>query len=77
MGTYPGAVVMVTHDEGAVDALRPDRVLLPEAEEDLWSDDYRESVVPAHARPRGRVVWPDEAQVRNPGTPPAAAATPR
>ncbi|WP_030249965.1 ABC-F family ATP-binding cassette domain-containing protein [Streptomyces sp. NRRL S-455] len=52
VGTYPGAIVMVTHDEGAVDALRPDRVLLlPEAEEDLWSDDYRELVVPAHARP--------------------------
>ncbi|MFF7794535.1 ATP-binding cassette domain-containing protein [Streptomyces sp. NPDC007991] len=50
VGTYPGAIVMVTHDEGAVDALRPDRVLLlPEAEEDLWSDDYRELVVPAHA----------------------------
>ncbi|MFF5521634.1 ABC-F family ATP-binding cassette domain-containing protein [Streptomyces coeruleorubidus] len=49
VGTYPGAIVMVTHDEGAVDALRPDRVLLlPEAEEDLWSDDYRELVVPAH-----------------------------
>ncbi|PPS67307.1 hypothetical protein [Streptomyces tibetensis] len=50
VGTYPGAIVMVTHDEGAVDALRPDRVLLlPEAEEDLWDDDYRELVVPAHA----------------------------
>lgn len=50
VGTYPGAIVMVTHDEGAVDALRPDRVLLlPEAEEDLWSDDNRELVVPAHA----------------------------
>jgi ATPase subunit of ABC transporter with duplicated ATPase domains len=37
VGTCPGAIVMVTHDEGAVDALRPDRVLLlPEAEEGLW-----------------------------------------
>ncbi|GHH35745.1 ATPase subunit of ABC transporter with duplicated ATPase domains [Streptomyces candidus] len=35
---YPGAMVMVTHDEGAVEALRPDRVLvLPEGTEDLWS----------------------------------------
>ncbi|MFD5335723.1 ABC-F family ATP-binding cassette domain-containing protein [Streptomyces hawaiiensis] len=50
VGTYPGAIVMVTHDEGAVDALRPDRVLLlPEAEEDVWDDAYRELVVPAHA----------------------------
>ncbi|MCF3123609.1 ABC-F family ATP-binding cassette domain-containing protein [Streptomyces arenae] len=42
VGTYPGAVVMVTHDEGAIDALRPDRVLLlPDGAEDLWSPDYR------------------------------------
>ncbi|MGH4035529.1 ABC-F family ATP-binding cassette domain-containing protein [Actinomycetota bacterium Odt1-20B] len=45
VGTYPGAVVMVTHDEGAIDALRPDRVLvLPDGVEDLWSADYRELV---------------------------------
>ncbi|MFF4186623.1 ABC-F family ATP-binding cassette domain-containing protein [Streptomyces sp. NPDC001691] len=42
---YPGAIVMVTHDEGAIDALRPDRVLLlPDAYEDLWSEDYRDLV---------------------------------
>lgn len=36
---------MVTHDEGANDALRPDRVLLlPDADEDLWSEDYRDLV---------------------------------
>src|SRR5660398_288664 len=36
--TYEGAVVMVTHDEGAVDALEPERVLLlPDADEDLWN----------------------------------------
>jgi hypothetical protein len=36
---------MVTHDEGAIDALRPDRVLLlPDANEDLWSEEYRELV---------------------------------
>ncbi|MGI5341074.1 ABC-F family ATP-binding cassette domain-containing protein [Streptomyces sp. CA-181903] len=45
VGSYPGAVVMVTHDEGAIDALRPDRVLLlPDADEDLWSEEYRELV---------------------------------
>ncbi|MEV4503519.1 ABC-F family ATP-binding cassette domain-containing protein [Streptomyces klenkii] len=45
VGSYPGAIVMVTHDEGAVDALRPDRVLLlPDADEDLWNEDYRDLV---------------------------------
>ena len=81
VGTYPGAIVMVTHDEGAVDALRPDRVLLlPEAEEDLWDDDYRELVVPARASRNRRACLtpaPDGARVTRPGTPPAAAATPR
>ncbi|MCT7356111.1 ATP-binding cassette domain-containing protein, partial [Streptomyces sp. 15-116A] len=48
VGTYPGAIVMVTHDEGAVAALRPDRVLLlPEADEDLWSEEYLELVASA------------------------------
>ncbi|QOR46745.1 ABC-F family ATP-binding cassette domain-containing protein [Trueperella pecoris] len=38
---YEGAVILVTHDEGAVSALNPDRVLLlPDGDEDLWSDDY-------------------------------------
>ncbi|MCX4579330.1 ATP-binding cassette domain-containing protein [Streptomyces sp. NBC_01571] len=41
VGAYPGAIVMVTHDEGALRALRPDRVLLlPDADEDLWSEEY-------------------------------------
>ena len=41
LGKYEGAVVLVTHDEGAVEALRPERVLLlPDGDEDLWSDDY-------------------------------------
>jgi ATPase subunit of ABC transporter with duplicated ATPase domains len=45
LGTYPGAVVMVTHDPGALEALRPDRVLLlPDADEDLWSEEYLELV---------------------------------
>ena len=45
LGTYEGAVVLVTHDEGAVEALSPDRVLLlPDGDEDLWSDSYLELV---------------------------------
>jgi hypothetical protein len=32
---------MVTHDQSAIEALRPERVLLlPDADEDLWSEDY-------------------------------------
>ncbi len=43
--TYEGAVVLVTHDEGAVDALEPERILLlPDGVEDLWGADYRELV---------------------------------
>ena len=42
---YKGAVVLVTHDEGAVMALDPERVvILPEGDEDLWSDDYAELI---------------------------------
>ncbi len=42
---YEGAIVLVTHDEGAVLALEPDRVLLlPDGDEDLWSDDYADLV---------------------------------
>ncbi len=43
--SYQGAVVLVTHDPGAADALEPQRVLvLPDATEDYWSADYRELV---------------------------------
>ena len=36
--TYAGAVVLVTHDPGAVRALEPERVIvLPDGTEDLWS----------------------------------------
>ncbi|MBS5167220.1 ATP-binding cassette domain-containing protein, partial [Corynebacterium sp.] len=43
--TYTGAVVLVTHDPGAVKALEPERVIvLPDGTEDLWSDDYMEIV---------------------------------
>jgi len=42
---YAGAVVLVTHDPGAVEALEPERViLLPEGTEDHWSVDYLELV---------------------------------
>jgi ATPase subunit of ABC transporter with duplicated ATPase domains len=42
---YPGAIVLVTHDEGAVHALDPDRVLLlPDGVEDLWSAEYADLV---------------------------------
>lgn len=43
--TYEGAVILVTHDEGAVDALEPERVLLlPDAVEDLWNTTYRDLI---------------------------------
>jgi ATPase subunit of ABC transporter with duplicated ATPase domains len=43
--TYEGAIVLVTHDEGAVTALEPDRVLiLPDGVEDLWSEGYADLV---------------------------------
>lgn len=43
--TYQGAVVLVTHDPGAVRALEPERVIImPDGDEDLWSDDYLELV---------------------------------
>ena len=39
--SYEGAVVMVTHDHGAVEALAPERVLLPDGDGDLWNDRCR------------------------------------
>ncbi len=42
---YQGAIVLVTHDEGAVDALQPERVvLLPDGIEDAWSPDLNDLV---------------------------------
>ena len=42
---YAGAVVLVTHDPGAVEALEPDRVLLlPDGDEDLWTPDYADLI---------------------------------
>ena len=43
--SYDGAVVLVTHDPGAAEALDPQRVvLLPDGTEDHWSDEYRELI---------------------------------
>ena len=43
---YAGAIVLVTHDEGAVEALSPDKViLLPDGVEDMWSPDLSDLVI--------------------------------
>ncbi|WP_040836203.1 ABC-F family ATP-binding cassette domain-containing protein [Nocardia brevicatena] len=43
--TYAGAVVLVTHDPGAAEALSPERViLLPDGTEDHWSAEYLELI---------------------------------
>jgi len=45
LSNYSGAVVMVSHDEGAVAALNPERVvLLPDGDEDHWNEDYLDLV---------------------------------
>ncbi len=45
LGSFQGAVVLVSHDEGAVRALKPDRVLLlPDGDEDLWNESYLDLV---------------------------------
>jgi ATPase subunit of ABC transporter with duplicated ATPase domains len=43
--TFAGAIVLVTHDEGAVEALAPEKViLLPDGIEDTWSDDLADLI---------------------------------
>ncbi len=43
--SYVGAVVLVTHDPGAAEALDPQRVvLLPDGTEDHWSEEYRDLI---------------------------------
>ena len=38
-------MVLVSHDEGAVEALEPERVLvLPDGVEDLWGPEYLELI---------------------------------
>ncbi len=45
LANYTGAVVLVSHDEGAVEALNPERVLiLPDGVEDHWNKDYQDLV---------------------------------
>lgn len=45
LASYRGAVVLVSHDEGAVQALAPERVLiLPDGIEDHWSPGYADLV---------------------------------
>ncbi len=45
LASYTGAVVLVSHDEGAVEALNPERVLiLPDGVEDHWNRDYAELI---------------------------------
>jgi ATPase subunit of ABC transporter with duplicated ATPase domains len=45
LATYKGAVVLVTHDEGAVLALSPEKVLmLPDGVEDTWSDELADLI---------------------------------
>ncbi|MDS1272613.1 ABC-F family ATP-binding cassette domain-containing protein [Lipingzhangella sp. LS1_29] len=42
---YKGAIVLVTHDEEAVEALQPERVImLPDGTEDFWSPDMTELI---------------------------------
>lgn len=48
LADWPGAMVVVSHDAGFVAGLEPDRVLMmPEGDEDLWSDDLLELVAMA------------------------------
>jgi len=43
--TYEGAVVLISHDPGAVEALDPERVLLlPDGAEDLYTQEYEDLI---------------------------------
>jgi ATPase subunit of ABC transporter with duplicated ATPase domains len=45
LASFTGAVVLVSHDEGAVVALNPERVLImPDGTEDHWSDQYADLI---------------------------------
>jgi len=45
LANFEGAVVLVSHDPGAVTALSPERVLvMPDAVEDLWNSSYEELI---------------------------------
>jgi ATPase subunit of ABC transporter with duplicated ATPase domains len=46
LDSFSGAIVLVSHDVGAVDALNPERVLvMPDGQEDLWNEGYRDLIV--------------------------------
>jgi len=41
LAEYQGSVIMISHDEGAVQSLKPERViLLPDGGEDLWKEEH-------------------------------------
>ena len=43
--SYKGAIVLVTHDEGAVEALQPERVIiLPDGVEDMWTSEFTDLI---------------------------------
>ncbi|MGP5087373.1 ABC-F family ATP-binding cassette domain-containing protein [Brachybacterium tyrofermentans] len=45
LAAFEGAVVLVSHDPGAVASLSPERVLMmPDAVEDLWNEEYQELI---------------------------------
>ncbi|HUH52766.1 MAG TPA: ABC-F family ATP-binding cassette domain-containing protein [Microbacteriaceae bacterium] len=45
LASFTGAVVLVSHDPGAVEALNPERVLImPDGTEDHWSKEYLELI---------------------------------
>ncbi len=45
LASYAGAVVLVSHDEGAVESLNPERVLiLPDGVEDHWNPGYADLI---------------------------------
>lgn len=45
LSAFEGAIILVSHDPGAVAALNPERVLMmPDAVEDLWNAEYEELI---------------------------------
>src|SRR5699024_9906748 len=67
LAAFEGAVVPLSHDPGAVASLLPERVLMmPDAVEDLWNDEYQELIelalvgahdtAPTTVRQRSRAV---------------------